>query len=297
MTQFQPNRGGFLHGLWVLVLLGMLPLSSQAQELSVVLSSNLSPYIEAFDGVQKAWGRALHRIDLRDDQAPTLPSETRVVITIGGQAALASYPSHVMVIYCLAPGVVLNKQAIKIAMTPSATEIIKRLKVVQPTLRRLGIFWASDAQESFLKVLHVAAQQWGIELITKRVGGIGDLSNGLRSVLRDGVDGLWLPPDPVLINARSFGIFREFSYANDVPLYVPSSGLLEKGAVASISSNFHHIGQTAGEVAHQILIGDQLPVIVYPERVTFWVNLNAALATSVTVNLDALERNGGEVRE
>lgn len=279
------------------MLLGILQSPSGAQELSVILSSDLSPYVEAFDGVRKAWGRPIYRIDLRDDQVPSLPPETRVVVTIGGKAALASYPSDVVVIYCLAPGITLKDKAIKVAMTPSATEIIKRLKVIQPTLRRLGVFWVSDAQESFLQVLHVAAQQWGIQLITKRVGGISDLPNGLRSVLREGVDGLWLPPDPALINARSFGIFREFSYANDVPLYVPSSGLLEKGAIASVSCDFVDVGYAAGEIAHQVLLGDQLPVVVYPERVTFWVNLKAALETNLSVDLDVLNRNGGEVRE
>ena len=146
-------------------------------------------------------------------------------------------------------------------------------------------------------MLDIAAKQRGVQLITKRLGGVGDLPDGLRSVLRDGVDGLWLPPDPALINPRSFGVFREFSYANNVPFYVPSSCLLEKGAIASISCGFDDVGRTAGEVALQVLLGDQLPIVVYPKRVIFCVNLKGALETGLSVDLEALARNGGEVKE
>lgn len=302
MKRFKPYRGGFLRWVLMAVMLGGLPSPSVAQELTVVLSSELSPYVEAFDGFRMAWGRAVHRVDLVDGQVPQLPSETRVVVTFGGQAALASYPSDVVVIYCLSPGVTLKNlarqnRAVKIAMTPSAAEVIKRLKVVQPSLRRLSVFWVSDAQASFLKLLDVAAQQWGVRIISKRIKGIGDLPDGLRKTLRDGIDGVWLPPDPALINSRSFGIFRTFSYDNDVPLYVPSGGLLDKGAVASVSCNFGDVGRAASRVAQQILVGDQLPVVIYPDQVTFWVNAKAALEAGLSIDLDALKRNGAEVRE
>lgn len=302
MKRLKPYRSGFLRWVFIVIALGVLPLPSVAQELTVVLSSELSPYVEAYDGFREAWGRAVHRVDLVDGQVPQLPAETRIVVTFGGQAALASYPSDVVVIYCLSPGVTLKhrarqSRAVKIAMTPSATEVIKGLKSVQPSLKRLGVFWVSDAQESFLQLLDVAAQQWGVRIVDKRIGGIGDLPDGLRKALRDGIDGVWLPPDPALINARSFGIFRTFSYDNDVPLYVPSGGLLDKGAVASVSCNFGDVGRAASMVAQKILIGDQVPVVVYPEQVTFLVNAKAALETGLSIDLDALKRNGVEVRE
>lgn len=284
------------------VLLGLLQSPSTAQELTAVLSSELSPYVEALEGLRTVWDRPIHQVHLVDGQVPQLPAETRIVVTFGGQAALASYPPNVVVIYCLSPGVTLEKRghqnrAIKITMIPSANEVIKRMKVVQPNLSRLGVFWVSASQEPFLHLLEIAARQWDIQVVTKRLGGVADLPNGLRSILRDGVDGLWLPPDPAIINPRSFGIFREFSYANDVPFYVPSSGLLEKGAIASISCGFDDVGRTAGEVALQVLLGDQLPIVVYPKRVTFCVNLKGALETDLAIDLEALARNGGEVKE
>lgn len=284
------------------MMLGFLSVPSTAQEVAVVMSSNLSPYVEAYTHFRTVYGRPIHQLDLIDNQVAHIPQGTRVVVTFGGQAALASYPPDVVVIYCLAPGVTLKNRAqknraVKIAMTPSATETIKRCKIVQPSLRRLGIFWVSDAQESFLQLLHVAAQQWGVEVVLRRIGGVSDLPHGLRDILREGVDGLWLPPDPALINPRSLSIFREFSYANDVPFYVPSKGLLEKGATASISCGFGDVGRTVGEVTHKVLMGDVLPVIVYPDQVIFGVNLKAAQETGLAVDLDAIERNGGEVRE
>jgi len=302
MKRLRPHRGGFLYWFCMTVLLGLVAMPAKAQELTVVMSSDLSPYIEALDGFREIWNEPFHRIDLEEGVAPNLPPETRIVVTIGGRAALASYPSDVVVVYCLAPGVTLDdrarqNRAVKVTMIPSASKMLTRLKVVQPHLRRLGVFWMSDAQASFLPLLDIAAQQWGVQVVSKRVGGMRDLPNGLREALRNGIDALWLPPDPALINPQSFGIFKAFSYANDVPLYVPSSGLLEKGAIASLSCDFSAVGQTAGDVAQRIIVGDQMPVVVYPERVTFWVNTKAALETGLKIDVDALIRNGGEVRE
>jgi ABC-type uncharacterized transport system substrate-binding protein len=126
--------------------------------------------------------------------------------------------------------------------------------------------------------------------------GADDLPDGLRTVLRQGVDGVWLPPDPVLINARSFSIFREFSRSNDVPLYVPTSSLLNRGAVASVSCGFDEIGRTAGRLAHLALSGGISGGVVYPERVVFRVNGEAARDAGLELGRDSLEVDGGPAR-
>ena len=136
------------------------------------------------------------------------------------------------------------------------------------------------------------AEAQGVRVWSERVSGIEDLPDGLRTMLRQGVDAVWLPPDPVLINARSFSIFREFSRSNDVPLYVPASSLLDRGATASISCGIDEIGRMAAQLARAVQSGDVPSEVVYPERVLFRVNKDAAQNVGLEIDRDSLKVNG-----
>jgi ABC-type uncharacterized transport system substrate-binding protein len=278
--------------------LGSVPCAGQ--EVTAILSARIEPYEKAFEAFQTAYGAPVRRINLSDEASHT-PAVTRVVVAFGGKAALASYPAGTLVIYCLAPGVNLDErekrgEAVKVTMLPPATDVISRLKLLQPGLTRLGIFWASDAQLLYVNALQQVAQQWGIVIVAEHVHSLDDLPEAMRQMLRNHINGVWLPPDPVLINAQSFELFRTFSRSNDVPLYVPSGGLVDKGAVASVACGFEEIGRTAGLVVKRVLSGEKLPAIVYPEKVIFRVSLSAATEAGMTIDRPTLERGGGELQ-
>ena len=281
----------------VLFVLLALPLSARAQNgIVAVLSSDLGPYGEAYAGFVEAYGQPVALINLKNDRFQ-LPSDTRVVVAFGGKAALLDYPDNVALIYCLAPGVCLSSEyrrgrSAKVAMVPTALSLLTHLRQVQPALHRLSVFWASEAQEAYLQELGVVAEGLGIHVRSIRVSGADDLPDGLRAVLRQGVEGIWLPPDPVLINARSFSLFREFSRSNDVPLYVPTSSLLNRGAVASVACSFDEIGRTAGRLALTALSGGVSSGVVHPERVAFRVNEKAAQDAGLEISRDSTKVNG-----
>ncbi|MDP6040941.1 MAG: ABC transporter substrate binding protein [Candidatus Latescibacteria bacterium] len=262
--------------------------------MTVVLSSDLGPYVEAYKGFQDAFGAPVRQINLKTDIFD--PSNiSDVVVAFGGKAALETYPDDTVVIYCLAPGVQLKvegQQTVKIPMLPSAADVLNRLKILQPNLRRLATIWASDAQADYLQELAIFAKQVDIVLISERISDSDDLPGRLRKVLQEGVDGVWLPPDPALINARSFSVFREFSWSNNVPLYVPTAGLVDKGAVAAVSSGFWDIGRTAGEVAKRALQDNLNASVIYPLKVELRVNLDAADQAGLELNQEDLIEKG-----
>jgi hypothetical protein len=271
----------------------LIPVSTMAQSVTAVLSSDLGPYMEAYEGFQEAFGTPVRQINLKTDVLePNNISD--IVVAFGGKAALETYANNTVVIYCLAPGVQLNtetQQTIKIPMLPSAADVLNRLQILQPGLNRLATIWASDAQADYLRKLAFVAEQSGIVLISERVSSPDDLPDRLRQVLRDGANGVWLPPDPALINARNFSVFKEFSWSNNIPLYVPTAGLVDKGAVAAVSSGFRDIGRTAGAVARRALQGNLNERVIYPLEVEFRVNLNAANQAGLKPNqADLIER-------
>lgn len=282
------------------LLFGIFARPAFAQQVTVVLSSDLPPYVEAFQAFQNAYGSPIHQIDLKNGPQD-IPSGTQIIVALGGKAALQNYRSNATMIYALAPGLDLgnetNYQAvIKVAMVPSAQDLLARLKKIQPKLRKLGVFWSASAQKSYINTLEQAAQEWDVEIISEQALQTDDLPNGLRWMLRKGIDGIWLPPDPVLITPRSFSMFREFSRANDIPLYVPSNGLLDKGAVASISCRFDEVGRTAGDIARRLIEGAKITGVVYPSQIMLWVNQQAATKAGLTIDQIAIQEMGGEVK-
>ena len=89
--------------------------------------------------------------------------------------------------------------------------------------------------------------------------------------------------DPVLLNVHSFGVIREYSWGNAVPLYVSTLGLAENGATAAIFADYGEMGRAAGRAARQALAGQPGASQVFPERILTVVNMTAA--SHVRVNL------------
>ena len=124
-----------------------VPFSAWSQgAVTVVLSSGLGPYGEAYAGFIEAFGQPDRLVNLKKDLFQ-LSVNTRVVVAFGGKAALLAYPDDVTLVYCLAPGVYLTPgkrrgQSVKVAMMPSALAMLTHLQRLQPDLHRLGVFWS-----------------------------------------------------------------------------------------------------------------------------------------------------------
>ena len=75
-----------------------------------------------------------------------------------------------------------------------------------------------------------------------------------------------------------------------MPLYVPTAGFVEAGAVAAVSVSFRHIGQTAANLALQILDEGQLSGDIYPRESQITVNLQAAGQVGLQMPDEVLNR-------
>lgn len=264
---------------FILLILGLVfPLAIGAEDIVVVLSSDSPPYQEALAGVKEALARPLRVVNLA--QSENVPP-TRLILAIGGKAALHSYPRKSAIVYCLVPNVMLRPDQysgplVRVSLSPAPAVMLRNLKEIQPTLKRLGILWTSDAYVGYTAQLKAESPNFGVEVIAERLKTPENLLDGIRAI-KDRVDALWLPPDPFLITAHNFAAFKQFSLSNHIPLYVPMDNLADQGAVAAVSSSFHNMGQKAGEVAEKILSGNPVTESsVYVEKVTLTINASFA---------------------
>ncbi len=266
-----------------------------ADELVSVLSSRGGAYMEAFSAFQEAYGGEVKSFVL-PAQKPVTGPETRVLAAFGGKAASLDYPPELNMVYCMAPGISIKTvpragKTVKISMIPAFTEIFSRIKLIQPSIRRLRVFWMAPDFGAHAARIITAGAEYGIDVSVVEVGDSGVLSSRLRESMGL-ADAFWVPPDPLLLTPENMMMFREFSWANNMPFYGSSKGVTRGGAVASVGVSFADIGAAAAKAAIALNAGDSLPAIVFPEKVELTLNATAAKKCGLTFPKEMLRGAG-----
>lgn len=263
------------------------PVVGRSDEIIAVLSSDLGPYQQAYQGFQEVFNRPIPLYKLNETQ-PRIDTDTRIVVAFGGKAAQWSYPDHVVLIYCMAPGTRLSLRErrgsfVEIQLVPEAAIVLDWFKKIQPGLKRLAVFWASKPMEDYVRKLEAVSQSTDIRVMNERLGSSKELPVLLRN-LHGKIDAFWLLPDPPVVNSQSVSVMREYSLANSIPFFAPIAGLVEQGATASVSISFREIGRTAGRTAERILAREGVEETVYPKKVDVTLNLPAVKKVGLIIS-------------
>lgn len=266
--------------------------AGEGARIVAVLSSDAKPYWEAFESFRREVGVPVTLLQLREG-AVQLPADAAVVAAFGGRAAQQPYPSGVRLIYCLAPGKTVSRGSyelppVKIQMTGDPDALVSRLLELQPRLKRLAVFWSQGENEHKHKELRLSSRD-RFEVVSVRVRSSEELYEALRG-LKGRVDALWMTPDPALVNADNFEALREYSWANAVPFYSPTEGLVEKGASASISASYAEIGRAAAGAARDALAGLPVAEDIHPEKVSVTFSASAAKRAGLAPPVETLKR-------
>jgi hypothetical protein len=274
------SKRALINGLAVVAVAFWIPGAAFAHDIVAVLSSDLAPYREAFAGFEEALGSTVPVYNLQNEK-PQFSSQTRAVVAFGGNAALWRYPDHLDLIYSLAPGTQIGTarkgRSIHVKIFPHPRILFAKLKEIQPTARRITVLWSSSTLDDQVEDIKRTSSLFGIEVLPEKIQHPEELPVRLRSIFGK-TDALWLMPDPVLINPQNFTVMKDFSWANKIPFYVPTSGLVEQGATASISIDFREIGRMVGDTVLKLTsqsgLGEEVRSI-YPDKAEVILNMEA----------------------
>ncbi|HAF95325.1 MAG: hypothetical protein A2X34_02080 [Elusimicrobia bacterium GWC2_51_8] len=262
-----------------IVLAELLCLSAicpaNAHEIAAVLSSDSQYYVEAFNGFQNAIGYPVKSFTMQ--KAPVqISAATKVVVAFGGRASLLDYETAACIVSCMAPSVEINdNRYYYISMSPRPGLLLSKLKLIQPALKRLAVFWTSESMKDYLRQIQQEAALADITLTAVRLKNLNELPDHLRA-MQGKTDAIFFPPDPLLVNAQTFETVRDFSAQNHIPFYAPTEALVEKGAVASVSSSFENMGRSAAFIVDRLFNGKTVKQITYSDEVRLAINLKAA---------------------
>lgn len=230
------------------LIYGMIPSILGQDKILAILSSDLKPYSEAFQGFQSEMEVPVPSIILNSSDPPNL-NNSEIIVAFGGKAISTPIPKGKKIIGCLAPGFLFDFDPNKIIVvtSPSPEVLVQRILDITPNIKRLGVLWNSEAFKDDVDEVNRIGKNYGLNIVSTRNESIEQLPSQLRSLINN-IDALWIPPDPKLITAETFLALKDFSTSSKIPLYVPTSGLVEKGAFASISPSFKEIGKEVGRI-------------------------------------------------
>jgi putative ABC transport system substrate-binding protein len=264
--------------------------TAAAQEVAVVLSAASGPYQAVYESFVKSYGGPVVSYHL-PEEAPAEAARARVVVAIGGEAALRTYSERTTLIVCLAPGLAPRSPHggpfAFVAMKPSAEDLLARLRTLQPGLKRLAVLWNAKDTEGYIKELNRAAAALGIEIRSVRVAGPEGVPDALRA-LPGKADALWLAPDPNLVTPEAFQTIKQFSWDDAIPFYAPTAGLVSAGAAAGVSVSAQESGREAAELVRRALSGAALSETVYPRKSELTLNPESAAKAGLVLTPEIL---------
>lgn len=243
-----------------------------AGDIAAVLPANSGPYAEAYGGFRAAMSNPFDLTDLSKPGAQP-PEEARYVAAFGAKAAAGEYPPGTHLVYALTPVTGRGRLWHEISMVPEPAAALAAYRSIQPGLRRLVVFWTAYPGEKYMADLNRAGRQAGVEIIPARLKGPDSFPDRLRRLMSS-MDAFWLMPDPALITQASVMVLTNFSCANAIPFYAPTSALLASGATASYAPEFAEAGAAAARAILVMYNGGNLPPVTYVEKITLRVNRN-----------------------
>jgi putative ABC transport system substrate-binding protein len=148
-----------------------------------------------------------------------------------------------------------------ISLEVPAKEQLSYFQLAKPDLAKLGILYCSATPEAEAtgRAAAAAGQELGLTVITMTIPDERRelLEQALRELLQEGVQGLFLPMDPVLATPRHFQIIAAATLKAGVPVMAPFPSLVGMGALLSYHVDLADTGRQAGQLAARLLLGNR----------------------------------------
>jgi len=166
---------------------------------------------------------------------------------------------------------------------PIKKQIELLLKLV-PSVKKIGLIYnPGESNASFmLGKLQEACDQLGLKLITKSIANTSEVYLAAIS-LATNVDAFYSSIDNTVLSAISTLV--KVANKSKKPIIAGESDSVQKGAIATLGSNYNEIGKESGSLAIKILQGahpGDLPV-VSNTKTDLYLNMNALNTLKINV--------------
>jgi len=254
---FKRNRCFWPHGVFVLILLILLPAAartSHGEDIAVILSANADAYSSAVDGFRAVVeGKGLRIVkvyDMRGDFNAgrkilnEIESEVRpdliYVVGVWALQMIAQEKPNIPVVYAMVlnPSSVIGSDATNItgaSMNVPVDQTMRFLKLLKPEIRRVGTVFHQATTGYLIEEAHRVVGELGLQLIAKPINSSKDAIMALKSLQDEQVDALWIVPDKAVLGPKVIKQMLLFSYRRRIPLLGLSRRHAEMGTLLATS--------------------------------------------------------------
>jgi hypothetical protein len=254
---------------------------ARGADVAAVLSGDSGPYLEALEGLKAVVG------PVDSATLPAVPNlaGAKVIVTFGSEAALRDYPGSAPLVAALLPDPkVVPKHAgglTRVGLPPAAAVLAARIKALQPSAADLAVLDPQGAYADYLAELKTAAPAAGLNLGIRRVDKLADLASKLPGI-KGSAQALWIPPDPLFMNPKTFMLIAQFCRGAGIGFYAPVASLARLGVLAGLAPSFNQQGRAAGAAAQAWIAGTNPGAWVYSAKVECTVNKTVAAELGIS---------------
>lgn len=227
-----------------------------AAPIVIVTDSRVAQYKEAL-GAAKAELSNPPVVELTspDLAAQLQRAEPVVALAIGQRAiqVIQARQPQLPIVYCMVLGsaapAVRNVTGVRLEVQPE--QQLALLRRVHPEAKRLGVLYDPRTFSGFVAEVSKAAGASGVTLVSRPVSDGLAVRPALTQMI-EGIDALWLLPDPSLITSDMFNFLLVYTLEHKVALFGFFDSLTRAGALASVSPDYPQIGRLAARLALEI---------------------------------------------
>lgn len=280
-----------------------------AQDTCVVLSKQIGPYIQAFEGIEEELGSSsLKRYDLdgRRDRGVGVvrrirKNGCRVVVAVGSLAldVLRLQIQDRPIIYTMVampPSSVRDAQNISgISIEPPAADLMRQLKRLMPNCGKVGVVYDPAYSSEYVARLKAAAKDAGIVVEERQSSTSGAAIRAIDRLIHR-VDAFLMVPDPVSANRTVFEFMLLEGLRHGAPVIGLSRKHVKEGALFTLVIDYRKTGINTGRLVERVLSGTPVQSLRRETTGQTSMLINLKMAKKMGLDIDeSLVREAAEV--
>lgn len=280
--------------IWILCLSCFLVPDARATqqkttEVAVLISRNIKPYIEAFEGFKSTFqenGKKRLSVfileEFKDKNQLRLrkklnEGKINLIVCIGPEAARFSWNNSDSLPNALYTMVLHPEKIIKqplldcgISMDIPLRVQIQEISKVFPTIRKIGLLYDPEFNELLVNQIGEAASIYDIQIVPLKVTSRKKITSTLKKNW-DRIDGLWMIPDRTVISESIVQYIIKKALLKKKAVIGYNRFFYKSGAVMAFVFNYKDLGIQAANMASGILSG--IPCRKTDPEFHVWLNL------------------------
>lgn len=259
----------------------------------IVTDSRVAQYREALSAAKAALPNPpVLELTSPDLAAQLQRAEPQVALAIGQRAiqVIQARQPQLPIVYCMVLGsaapAVRTITGVRLEVQPE--QQLALLRRVHPEAKRLGVLYDPRTFSGFVAEVSKAVGASGVTLISRPVSDGLAVRPALTQMI-EGIDALWLLPDPSLITSDMFNFLLVYTLEHKVALFGFFDSLTRAGALASVSPDYPQIGRLAARLA--LDIAAKPPEARLPLPAAQWspgvLSINANTAQQLGIDLSS----------